>query len=176
LKLSKVMLQYKPSINSVKELNMKPTMQYKDKFDALTKVVGVKPEEETVASFFWYAGLQHAFQRGTSVPALLQPQVPLKYKEITPTYYDGSTDQLSAKDAKRLSLVLARALQSALDEKVKSKKVVKKGLAHCNPDNPSTSEVFYLVNKERDNLRELTEIIAKFESIQRKLKKLAKGS
>lgn len=47
-------------------------MQYEDKFHALARAVEVTEEEMQIAKFFWYAGLRHAFQRGTSSPALLE--------------------------------------------------------------------------------------------------------
>lgn len=51
-------------------------MQYEDKFNALAKAAEVTDEETQIAKFFWYAGLRHAFQRGTSSPALLEKPAP----------------------------------------------------------------------------------------------------
>lgn len=51
-------------------------MQYEDKFHALARAVEVTEEEMQIAKFFWYAGLRHAFQRGTSSPALLEKPAP----------------------------------------------------------------------------------------------------
>lgn len=64
-------------------------MQYEDKFHALARAVEVTEEEMQIAKFFWYAGLRHAFQRGTSSPALLEKPTPRNLWDVKFGTYQG---------------------------------------------------------------------------------------
>lgn len=154
-------------------------MQFKDKFAALAKAAEVTQDEQGVAEFFWYAGLQYAFQRGTSEPSLLRGTAPVKAVVHNTPNTPNTEEQyaLTPHEAKLLVLMLRdeisqlEEIHSALDRAVSS------AMQACEPNGSMYQhDLFRLMNSGRNKLRQATEKIKVFSGIQRKLKKLSKGS
>ena len=177
-------------------------MQYEDKFHALARAVEVTEEEIQIAKFFWYAGLRHAFQRGTSSPALLEKPAPFFniskekreqadskfvfvddfpkshtigfFEQVGQQYTDDRT--LTPHEAKLLQITISRLL-SEVQESIKGVQTyinfMWKG---CDPANKRTEETFKEMNKLKDIVRKSKEQVATLNNAQRKLKKLAKGT
>lgn len=162
-------------------------MLFKEKFNALAKSADVQEDERAVAEFFWYAGLRHAFQRGTSQAALLTPaptvprQEPvalnpwaglMKHKKDTYVYGDS---ELSPYEAKIVSLAMQHLLSSVQYQLSSFEKEVNSLWKHCDKADPSTKNVFDMMNKGRTKLRILKKQTRTLNEAQRKLKRLAKG-
>lgn len=168
------------------------TLLFTDKYNALAKSVGVQPEEESVAKFFWYAGLRHAFQRSTAQAALLTPvpTVPLQEPVVPsmPTVwaglhhsinnqqrYKGYDSELSPYEAKLLSTSIASLLSMAQEQIAIFEKETNSLWKYCDKENKDTEEVFKMMNQARTKLRKVKQQKKTLDNAQRKLKILAKG-
>ena len=160
-------------------------MQFKDKFKALAKAAEVTQDEQGVAEFFWYAGLQYAFQRGTSEPALLRAALPQQERNVniycthlnTSESPSKDDNQLTAHEAKLLVLMLRNYISEMQDIQSNIDDAVSRTMQTCTPDGSQYQEsLFYLLNKGRDKLRQVKEKVKVVSEIQRKLKKQARGS
>jgi len=155
-------------------------IQFQDKFNSLAKAVDMQPDEEAIAKFFWYAGLRHAFQRGTSEAALLKPSVPARGKETTvkykpePAAYKGYTSELSPYEAKLISLILTQVMHNG-QEGVADLKAIANGLwNYCDKDKKGTEEVFKEMNRIRSKIKTVKSQLNSLASAQRTLKKISK--
>jgi hypothetical protein len=168
-------------------------MQFKDKFKALAKAAEVTQDEQGVAEFFWYAGLQYAFQRGTSEPALLRASLPQAMTANSTAMYDHNypnskthdgylvleedDNQLTAHEAKLLVLMLREHISELQDIQSVMTDAVSRTMQVCTPDGSQYQEsLFYLLNKGRDKLRQVKEKVKVVSEVQRKLKKQSRGS
>lgn len=160
------------------------TLQFKDKFNALAKSVGVTQNEQSIAEFFWYAGLRHAFQRGTSQAALLKG-TDLKYnvenQEFTTKEppvvksYKGYESELSPYEAKILTLILQDILNDASSEKKQMQVFADSLWKYCDKNQPETEDDFKLMNKVKSHVAKLKQQLKVISDAQRKLKHMAKG-
>ena len=171
------------------------TLLFTDKYNALAKSVGVQPEEESVAKFFWYAGLRHAFQRGTSSAALLNPvptvprQEPIQMKngcslpngwppvasnDYDPYPYRKYDNELSTYEAKLLSIAMQTLLSSVQEQIQQFEKEVNSMWKYCDKDDARTEEVFKEMNRGRNRIRTVRKQYNTLVNAQRKLKKLSK--
>ena len=166
-------------------------LMFADKYASLAKAVDVQPEEESIAKFFWYAGLRHAFQRGTSQAALLKPEPTVPAKEpinmrvdawpgLTKAFRDSKfatpdPEALTPYEAKMLSLAMQNLLSSVQYQMRKFEAETNSLWKYCDKDKPDTKEVFNLMNKARTKIRTLKKQSKTLADAQRKLKKIAKG-
>lgn len=174
-------------------------MQYEDKFHSLARAVEVTEDELAIAKFFWYAGLRHAFQRGTSSPALLEKapavatqatQANLPDFPVLPTVAPSANapeTSVAASDAVEvvtLTKYEAKLLQLALQGVLSQLQEDIKGVSHygeflwklCDPVKASTLETFKEMNRTKDIVRKCKKHLAVLNNAQRKLKKLSKGT
>lgn len=177
-------------------------MQYEDKFHALARAVEVTEEEMQIAKFFWYAGLRHAFQRGTSSPALLEKPAPffnlskekreeadIKFEfgaEFPKSHSIGFFEQAGQQytDDRTLTPHEAKLLQSTLGGVLSDVQEEIKGVQtyinfiwkDCDPADKRTEETFKEMNKLKDIVRKSKKHVATLNNAQRKLKKLSKGT
>lgn len=168
-------------------------MEYQDKFNALARAVELQPQEQAAAKFFWYAGLRHAFQRGTSKAALLSsPNTSLVERSklnwplgIKQGSYERSCSILEASggnpnaitpyEAKLMQLLLAEVLSRANEEFPLLQQEINSMWKHCDPADDSTEGIFSFMNKCKTRLYRLKKQYNTFASLQRKLKKISKG-
>jgi hypothetical protein len=161
-------------------------MQFKDKFKALAKAAEVTQDEQGVAEFFWYAGLQYAFQRGTSEPALLRASLPQQERNVniycthlntSESPEEDDDNQLTQHEAKLLVLMLREHISEMQDIQSVLTDAVSRTMQACTPDGSQYQEsLFFLLNKGRDKLRQVKEKVKVVSEVQRKLKKQARGS
>lgn len=177
-------------------------MQYEDKFHALARAVEVTEEEMQIAKFFWYAGLRHAFQRGTSSPALLDKPAPFfnlskeKREQVAPKfefvaefpkshtigffeqagqqYTDDRT--LTPYEAKMLQLLLSAVLSGVQDEIKGMQTYINFIWKDCDPADKRSEEFFKEMNKMKDLVRKSKKHMSTLNNAQRKLKKMSKGT
>lgn len=165
---------------------------FQSKFNALAKAAEVTPDEESVAKFFWYAGLRHAFQRGTSQAALFQPAPTAPQQEpAVPSMpnpwvglnkemndmkrYKGYESELSPYEAKLMSLLLKDILtgiEENISEMVQMNNILWRV---CDKEDPKTEPIFDTMNRLRTKLKTMRKQYNTFAGVQRKLKKLSKG-
>ena len=154
-------------------------MQFKDKFASLAKAAEVTQDEQGVAEFFWYAGLQHAFQRGTSEPSLLRGTAPVKAVVRNTPIPSSVKEQyaLTPHEAKLLVLMLRDEISQLEEIHATLDVAVSRAMQACEPNGSRyQDDLFRLMNSGRNKLRQATSKVKKLSEIQRKLKKLSKGS
>lgn len=149
----------------------KSPMMFQDKFNSIAKATELNESELTVAKFFWYAGLRHAFQRGTSVPSLLTD----RNTGVKPS--STSVDvALTAKEAKQLSLLVGDTLHESTEAINGANRIIRELWNLCDKEDENTTKYFSFMNKGRTKVRTLEKQIRALEKTQRKLKKMSKGS
>lgn len=181
-------------------------MQYEDKFHALARAVEVTEEEMQIAKFFWYAGLRHAFQRGTSSPALLEKPAPRNLWDVKFGAYQGdiqdTTEQpvkiqpsdhsigffehigqqytddrtLTPHEAKLLQLSTASLLREIQDGIEGVETYIGFLWKNCDPNDAKTDANFKEMNQMKNLVRRGKKQLATLNSAQRKLKKMSKGT
>jgi hypothetical protein len=166
-------------------------MQYEDKFHALARAVEVTEEEMQIAKFFWYAGLRHAFQRGTSSPALLEKPAPVRtpptifpvldtkpatslFEHIGEQWVEDR--KLTPYEAKLLQLSTASLLREIQDGIEGVETYIGFLWKNCDPNDAKTEETFKEMNQMKNLVRRGKKQLATLNSAQRKLKKMSKGT
>jgi hypothetical protein len=138
-----------------------------EKFNSLTKRVGLSVRELPVAKYFWYSGLKYAFQHSTSQAALLNR--PIFFEDEIPD------DQVLTKyEAKFLSMIVQDTLRKVGYGKKELKEQIGNLWELCDAEDPNTYGYFHELNKTKDTLAKVKQQEATLAHIQRKLKKACK--
>lgn len=138
-----------------------------EKFNSLTKRVGLSVRELPVAKYFWYSGLKYAFQQNTSQAALLS----------RPIFFEDEIhdDQVLTKyEAKFLSMIVQDTLRKVEYGKKELKEQIGNLWEMCDANDPNTRDYFHELNKTKDTLAKVKQQEATLAHIQRKLKKACK--
>jgi len=175
---------------------------FTEKFESLAKAINLQPAERSIAEFFWYSGLRHAFQRGTSQPALLQtngsacgatippkeefkwnfPSKPAYPNPRAPSYVNkypekniGLEDELTPYEAKLISILLTEVLTHSQVGVKNLEANINYMWKYCDKDNENTEPVFKEMNRVKSRLHRLKGQVKTLADSQRKLKKISKG-
>lgn len=148
-----------------------------EKFNALANACEVSDEEKALAQFFWYAGLRHAFQRGTSQPALLKAKAKVNSvkSNVSPRLLAKAEDtRLTAYEANILSLFLKDVLNFTNQRNLEYKVLIESLWSDCDKNDPSTINSFVALNKTKAHANKIKSQAKVLADAQRKLKKIMK--
>ena len=153
---------------------MNQSSMFLEKFNALANAYEISDDEKALAQFFWYAGLQHAFQRGTSKPVLLKPK---GKSTLSPSLIQRAKadKELTASEANLLSLILKEILYNSNTWKPKMQMTIDGLWSMCDKEDKSTEKYFIEMNKGKAKLAKIKQQESILANVQRKLKKISKG-